>query len=232
MTPDQTLLGKCAAITREHGLLELARRAGRRLRETLGESNSADWYRVPLSPGQPLMAIPPMPPGVAIRFDDPEQAIAWMAALAPRFGYAFVPEEVQAAREHAHPLGLLTVEGCTAGYLKVAVNEAYVTDLRRRVRLPADTAFIYDTFIHPDYRGRGLAGLLVADAKELLSQRGYRWLGCHIPRWNVASRATFAGQGFEPVGFVRNIRLLRWTFSLPRPETLLGADSHTSSAAG
>lgn len=216
--PSQSVLSKSIAIARDQGLRELARRIGNRVLDALWQCNSADWYHVSLADGARRME---MPPGVAVSLDDPEKTIAWMQAIKPKFDYAYIPDEIETARREGHILVLLTIDGCNAGYLKVAVGEAYVTDLRRRIRLPSQTAFIYDTFMHPDFRRRGGASLMVAAAMVELRRRGYRCLWCHIPRWNLASQKTFRKNGFRRIGTVKNIHLPGWTFSTRRPERML-----------
>lgn len=218
MTESQSIASKSISVARDQGVRELARRIGGRLRDVLWQCNSADWYRVCLA-GAPRR--PEMPHGVAVNLDDPEKAIAWMQAIKPQFDYAYIPLEIEAAREQGHIMGLLAIGGRNAGYVKVAVGEAYVTDFRRRIRLPSQTAFIYDTFVHPEFRRRGGAYLMVAAVMAELRGRTYRWLWCHIPRWNLASQKAFRKNGFEKMGTVRNIRLPGWTFSTRRPERML-----------
>lgn len=221
MTQEQTILGRCMTIARTEGLAELARRGTLRVWERVWQSNSADWYRVTLPP---KLAHLELPPGVAVHFDRREETLEWMRQIQPVFGFAYVPQEAETARELCHPLGLATVDGKYAGYVKLAIKQAFVTDLNRRITLPERTAFIYDTFVHPDFRRRGLASLLVAGAMAELPAGGYRWLWCHIPRWNVASRNTFGKQGFKAMGFIRNFCVLGLRFATGRPETLLAED--------
>src|SRR5512146_981077 len=110
-----SILNRCVTIARTEGLAQLARRGTLRIWEKVWQSNSADWYRVALPPNPPPLELPP---GVELHFDRREDAIEWMRRIQPAFGFAYVPEEAQAARELRHPLGLLTVDGACAGYVK------------------------------------------------------------------------------------------------------------------
>ena len=211
---------KCEQTWRANGVAGLCRRVARHLAETLCRTNAADWYRVDLAPPRAQPARPAIE-GLDIALDATEQAIAWMRGLKEQFGYAYVQREVDAARRFGHVYALARLAGREAGYIKIGFEKVYVSDLDRLMGLPAGTAFVYDTFVHPSFRGRHLAGRLVAAAMACAAGRGCRYLWCHIPRWNVRSIRSFAALGFEPRGHIRNFRLLKWRFSTRRPEQLL-----------
>lgn len=212
---------KCEGVWRAEGWAGLLRRGARRLGQILCQTNAADWYRVDLA--APRRDVPaPAVIGLTISLDNTEGAIAWMESLSGQFHYAFVQREVDAARRFGHVYALAQVDEQPVGYIKIGFGKVYVGDLDRLLELPADTAFVYDTFVHPAFRGRRLAPHLVASAMACAAQRGCRYLWCHIPRWNIRSIRSFISQGFEPCGFIRNFRLLRrWRFSTRRPELLL-----------
>jgi GNAT superfamily N-acetyltransferase len=186
----------------------------------LWQTNAADWYRVDLTAiGAPDAAAAPDDADIVL--DATEQAIEWMRSLKERFSYAYVEPEVAAARNCGHVYALARIEGQPAGYIKIGFDRVYVGDLHRLITLPAGTAFVYDTFVHPSFRGRRLAPRLVAAAKQCALQHGCRSLWCHIPRWNVPSIRSFLSQGFEVRDYVRNFRVLRWRFSTRNVERLL-----------
>lgn len=62
-----------------------------------------------------------------------------------------------------------------------------------------DTAQIQGLWVHPDYRGLGLAASLTAAACALLRRR-YRHLSLYVNDYNARARALYARLGWEPVG--------------------------------
>ena len=65
---------------------------------------------------------------------------------------------------------------------------------------PANMAYMYKAFTHPDYRGKALYGIGVTKALEALAPRGVTRLVTSINRANFASRAGCRKIGFKPLG--------------------------------
>ncbi len=214
-----SILQKCEQVWLAEGLGGCCCQIAARVSESLWHTTSADWYCASL----PGLAASAASDGELITFDSTESTINWMAQLKDYFSFAYVEREIQAAREFNHIYGLARLENRNAGYIKIAFKKVYVSDFERRIELPPDIAFVYDTFVHPDFRGRHLAHRLVAASKAEAFRRGCRQMWCHIPRWNVRSIRSFTANGFEPRGFIRNVRLLRWQFNTGRPEALMSA---------
>ena len=72
----------------------------------------------------------------------------------------------------------------------VLVGSVVATDDGRR-------GYINRLAVHPDYRRRGLAVRLVAEAEMLLKNRGLTVIAALIEVTNVASRTFFASQGYQ-----------------------------------
>ncbi len=222
MSPARTQPDSLARRFGQHvcrdGLERTWQRAIRRTAEALVQTSAADWYRADLTvPLAPL----PLGPGQRVDFDAFEEAVAWLNALRGQFRWVWVDQELQAARAHGHILALLRVDGQRAGYVKVGLRSAYVGDFGRCIALPEGVAFIYDTFVHPDFRGQALAARMVGQLMQRLQSAGWRALWCHIPRWNKPSIHTFRRCGFEQVRHVRHVRLLGQGFCTHNPERLL-----------
>ena len=88
---------------------------------------------------------------------------------------------------------------------------------------PADMAYMYKAFTHPDYRGKALYGIGVSQALEALASRGIRRLVTSINRVNFASRAGCRKIGFQSLGNLwtwgTGTRRIAWT---PRAARQLG----------
>ncbi len=65
---------------------------------------------------------------------------------------------------------------------------------------PANMAYMYKAFTHPDYRGKALYGIGVTKALEGLASRGVTRLVTSVNRVNFASRAGCHKIGFQSLG--------------------------------
>jgi hypothetical protein len=65
---------------------------------------------------------------------------------------------------------------------------------------PADMAYMYKAFTHPDYRGKALYGIGVTKALEALASRGVTRLVTSINRANFDSRSGCRKIGFKSLG--------------------------------
>ena len=181
------------------------------------ETNAADWYRCGLTD---VEVAQPRPPGADIDLSSPE-VLDWLRSLQADFKWVWVDQEIDTACRHGHILALVRIDGVKAGYIKVGLTQAYVADFKTDISIPSQSAFIYDTFVHPEFRGRNLARWAIAETLRALRGQSIVSVWCHIPRWNVASIKAFESCGFRRVAFVRHARLLRWHFYSRDPERLL-----------
>ena len=85
-------------------------------------------------------------------------------------------------------------------------RSAIVTDVNGRVIFKADagvasldTAQVQGVWMHPDYRGLGLAKPFFAAASRVL-QRRYRHLSLYVNDYNAAAVALYSGTGWVPIG--------------------------------
>ncbi|MHA1970013.1 MAG: GNAT family N-acetyltransferase, partial [Candidatus Hodarchaeales archaeon] len=76
----------------------------------------------------------------------------------------------------------------------------------RVVKIPQNIAFIYDTYVHEDYRGNGIAPFVLTDVMEILSKKELKTIMCHIVPKNIASQKTYNKVGFHRIQCVHNIR--------------------------
>jgi len=133
------LFRRAADVLRREGIVPFCARAARRLRESVIETNAADWYCIDLSK---LRAEPHCPPDVEIDFNATDEALMWLRAIRTEFNWVGNETELQVARTAGHVIGLGRVSGEKAGFIKIGVSSVYVTDYSRCVRVPANSAFL------------------------------------------------------------------------------------------
>ena len=143
---------------------------------------------------------------------DKSRLVRWIRRQHAQFPWMYVPEEIEVAKQENHVfVGFLRgVE--FVGYIKLGINRTYVHDFGKIVRFPVRDCFIYDTFVLPEYRGRGLAYGALLETMQYMKARSYKRMWCHIEQWNVPSLKLFGRAGFEKAGRVRFTRLFGFSF--------------------
>jgi len=209
---------RVTAVLQREGPGRLSVKVLKKMLDLIFLTNVSDWYCADLTRGMENIAIPPE---VEIAFDSAERVIDWMREIQVDFPWIWIDAELRTAGEYEHFFPLLHRDEELLGFMKVGLRRAYVTDYHRCIDIPPNSAFIYDTFVHPDHRGHGLASCMVAETMKELSSRSISRLWCHIPEWNRASIRTYAKCGFKKVARIRYARLLGFKLYMRNPERLL-----------
>ena len=212
-----SLIAKGLQVFKDEGFTAFCGRAAIRVSEYLFAFNSANWYRADLGclPGES-----DIPDNSVVRFSTSE-TVDWLCELAREFPFAWNERELMAAMRHGHLYPLLRVNGRNAGYVKVGLARAHVSDFNSQIALPFGCAFIYDTFIHPDFRSRGLGTFMISSVLRHLRSIGLNTVWCHIPAWNRPSSRAFETNGFCKVAHVRFMRIGGLKLYAPNPEKLI-----------
>ena len=218
--PGPNPLSRAIETLRSRGPRVFARRAFDVVRTRLVAKNAADWYLCHLDSREA-----DRPQATAMGNADIDfgarDVKEWLRALKPEFGWTWIREEMDVAEDLEHLFPLVRVEGRNAGYMKVATSAAWVDDFETILPIPAACGYVYDSFIHPDFRGRGLARWMIARTLDELATRGVERVWCHIPRWNRASIAAYEHAGFVRIASIRHLRFLGWRFYSRDPATML-----------
>jgi len=151
----------------------------------------------------------------------------WLVENQKRYPWVYFPAEVAAADRYDHWYPCLFDEDKLVGFIKLGRNLVHVHDFEGMIQLPDRVAFVYDTFIDPEYRHQGLAQMMLLNTMAYLDNLDYRTIFCHIEDWNEASVNAFSRVGFTRIGTVRYLRLtlLRWLIidgHWHRPSALTG----------
>jgi ribosomal protein S18 acetylase RimI-like enzyme len=155
---------------------------------------------------------------VEIDFSHPEETIDWL--VKQNIAGTAEPRELEVARRYKHLLPLAKMEGETVGYLKIGFEKVYILDFRREFDFPSGVAFIYDSYIAPRLRGKNLAPFLADRTSELMKEKGYTQIYCHIRVKNLASIKAYQKCGFEPVKVISWFSILGLSFFSFPPERM------------
>ncbi len=171
-------------------------------------TNDAYWFCRRLPEQAFALSAGEAPDAARLEWEDFETSIAWIRDQSQRFGWVYNAREAEVGKNYRHFYPLLSYGGKAVGYIKIAFQMAFVEDYEDCLPLSSDEAFICDTFILPELRGKGLARLMLEQTLARLGERGVKFVFCHIPGWNTASIRLYQGLGFSRIGHVRYLRLL------------------------
>lgn len=201
---------------REEGFWGVVRRTYRFLSARAFATTGSTWFQRSLmgSGDSARDAATPAELSVQIFDDDKSRLIEWLRDHHREFPWMALPEELEQAQTSAHVFAGFVLADHIVGYVKVGVDSVYVHDFRRVVRFPPGDCFVYDTFVLPGYRHRGIAYRGVMATMAELERRGLDRIWCHIEPWNAASLELFRRAGFQEMGRIRFVRMLGMPFFL------------------
>ena len=195
--------GRIRTAYADHGLLGIVPAAIARGARMAYRANQAWWFQRDLS--KPIAESRPAI-DLAFQHKNPHATIKWMQLLnKPSIVH---PTELAVAEKQGHYLVNIRHEGKIIGYVKVGFGQVYVQDFERVVAFKPGEAFIYDTFVLPEFRCRGVASAAIESCMRLLAREGYQKLYCHIPLWNAASIKAYLRAGFKRVCRIRYRRIM------------------------
>ena len=159
----------------------------------------------------------PVPEGVEFLFLDRHARRDWVTQRADDADW----EQYRIALEYEHDLVLARRGGKTIGWAWIGYERVYLPPLGREIRLDAGTGYLYDAYVRPAERGRGIGRCLVSLRCEHADARGIERLLSHVLTGNEPSLRALRTQGFDAVGrtvFLRALAIRVWTRGpLPAP---------------
>jgi GNAT superfamily N-acetyltransferase len=211
------MIEKCLAVYREQGALECCSRMIRKLSFGRISTNGAIWYAKNLTEHSIQVWVRPSIP-VSVEFCSFQETLDWIRGL--KEPWMVNDTEQIIAMEEKHYWGNVKTDQCIIGYLKIGMNRVYINDYGRTLTFAEGVAFIYDTFVLPEYRNKNVATYLIQKGCCFLEAKGLSRAFCHIPAWNKASAKTYAKVGFAPARPIRFFRVLGLTFLTSDPTHL------------
>ena len=207
---------KVRRILMKEGLCGLLRRGVRKTRTMLAASNCAVWFKRDLRDAASETAVVE---NVSVEMEN-HDIVQWLSNHHAAYPWMYITKELRCANENGHLFATIKTAETIIGYIKIGLKQVYILDFDHEIPLPPDTAFIYDTFLLPLYRGKKIIRFALAETSKQLTQRGIRYVWCHIPPRNHASRRAFEQCGFKTAGFIRFVRFFKLKFLLNGSRTL------------
>jgi ribosomal protein S18 acetylase RimI-like enzyme len=165
-------------------------------------TNSAIWFEKDLI--EELADYQPKLP-VEIDITSTRQTIKWLKIQEQ--AWVVHPKEIATALKYNHCWPSVRSNGKIIGCIKIGFGNVYIVDYNRMIEFPERMAFIYDTYVLQEERGKGIAKYLIAQAIKFLKAQGYTKVRCHIPAWNKTSISAYEKIGFRKVSYIRYFKI-------------------------
>jgi len=109
-------------------------------------------------------------------------------------------------------LGFIAIwNGMIIGYLWVSLKrEAYIPEFERAISLKNGEAYLYDTFIFPDFRRKGLNKKLLEEMLHYLKSQNVKKANTYVLTTNKAPQKALRALGFRPVRLVKFVKIFRF----------------------
>lgn len=147
---------------------------------------------------------------------DKVRLVKWLNENKSKFPWIYFESEVETALKHDHVFLILLHQDQIIGYVKIGLGPTYINDFDQILVFQPKTAFVYDTFTLPEYRGKSLALFALNQVCEYFKGHHFERILCHIEEWNVPSIKTFEKAGFRAMISIRFTRIARLSFFVRR----------------
>jgi ribosomal protein S18 acetylase RimI-like enzyme len=171
------------------GITQVIRRIIKKITYFFYHSNNAFWYRLDL---RSEFVEFHNNVNAYVEFNNFNQTVQYIK----EYGY-YYPSEIKTGVIEGHIYPSIKIRNSIIGYSKIGFSKVYIEDFKRTYQFPENVAYIYDSYIAPEWRGKKFGAFLIYQVCIYLRQRGCISVWAHIPPWNKASLATFEKIGFK-----------------------------------
>ena len=126
------------------------------------------------------------------------------------------PKEIATALKYHHYWPYVCINGKIIGCIKIGFGNVFIVDYNKLIKFPEKIAFIYDTYLLEEYRGKGMAKYLITQSIKFLKLKGFTKVSCHIPPWNKASIRVYEKIGFRKISYIRYLRIFGVSIRIAR----------------
>ncbi len=178
------------------------------------ESNDATWLHLCLN--YPIPSITGKLPAT-FGFLTLSEARNYFLSRHPVFPWMYIEQEMDAAEQNDHIFPCLLMDNSIVAYMKIGISKVFILDFKQVLHLPPNAALMYDSFVEPALRSRGLGSALAAATARYLQEKKFESMWAQVAPWNIASRKMLQSVGFTPIGDIRYVRLFRKKMFSTRP---------------
>lgn len=200
-------------VFNRHGTSGVCRAIKRKLWHISYKSNDAVWYCRDIIDDSKAFQLPN---GYEVNFSETSKTIKYLKENNASYPFMYISKEINAALKNNHIYPALKKDNRIIGYIKLGLGTCWVVDFEKNIHLPQGYAFIYDSFVEPDFRGRGIGTAFIYQTVLFLREKEYHKIWCHVPLWNIESQKAYAKVAFVEESRVKYLRFffLRSFFGL------------------
>ncbi len=204
---------KVSLELKRNGISGVLRKGWHKMCRFLFYSSCSSWYELKLDDSLPKC-------NARLDFQteflkqDKSELIRWLKYYSDRFPWIYCQKEMEFATANEHTFFVMRQNKKIIGYVKIGIGPTYIHDFDSHVVFEPQTAFVYDTFILPDYRGMHLTVFALGKVAGHFREHGFKRILCHIEKWNTPSVKAFTQAGFKGIGSIRYIRVANISFYL------------------
>ena len=203
-TIEQSYLEKMKNIYKNQGLKILLKQIMKKMLSPIFITNSAIWFERDLTEELTDYQLK-----FPVEFDTSsiDKTIKWLKNQ--KESWVVNQEEITTAYKYNHCWPFVSINGKIVGCIKIGFDNVYILDYKQVIKFPEKIAFIYDTFVLEEQRGKGIGKYLINQAINFLKSQGYTKVRCHIPPWNKISISVYEKMGFKKISYIRFFRIFR-----------------------
>lgn len=127
--------------------------------------------------------------------------------------------DAEAIFEDGRMCAIAEIDGNLVHWTFVAFNEAYVMEIKRKIRVSTDSAYVYAVYTAPEYRGLGIASKAMEKISCCLHERGIKKAYALIHPNNFPSLRYFHKVGFKKIGKITFIEICKLKLYKCKSET-------------
>ena len=201
------LTKKISTTVNQDGITGLVWKTVKKAAGFLFYSTCSTWFECRMGKPEKLI-IPDFQTEINMLEADKGNLIEWLLEHRSQYPWIYSEKEIMSAQLNNHQFLMLKHYQEIIGYVKIGFGPTYINDFARSITFDTETAFIYDTFILPEYRGKSLAVFMLNELTDNLRAQGIKRIICHIEKWNVPSIKSFSRAGFKEKMTIRLIRTI------------------------
>lgn len=100
-----------------------------------------------------------------------------------------------------------------------AFNESYVGEINRKIRISSDSAYMYDSYTLPNYRGLGIYSIVMEKTIQHLSKMGIKRVYALVRHNNLPMLRVKQKEGVRKIGTVTYTKIFNLRFYKFKGET-------------
>ena len=203
-TMQQGYLEKIKDVYKNQGFILLLKQVMKKILSPIILTNSAIWFEKDLT--EELTDYQLNFP-VEVETTTIDKTINWLKNQ--KESWLVSQKEITTAYKYNHCWPFVSINGKIAGCIKIGFDSVFILDYKQVIKFPKKMAFIYDTFVLEEQRGKGIGKYLINQAINFLKSQGYTKVRCHIPPWNKISISVYEKMGFKKISYIRFFRVFR-----------------------